>query len=88
MPMGLLGDMFKGLRMKDPVRGSAQVVSCTGHRGDGIWQNCRMQLRPQPEAPDPRGLIGMGRLGKILDKVMPGARLQDPVRGQVRSWAP
>jgi Short C-terminal domain len=47
--MGLLGDMFKGVRMKDPVRGQAQVVSCTGHRGDGIWQNCRMQLVVQAE---------------------------------------
>lgn len=42
--MGLLGDMFGGLRMKDPVRGTAQVVSCTSHRGDGVMQNCRMQL--------------------------------------------
>jgi hypothetical protein len=42
--MGLLGDMFKGVRMKDPVRGQAQVVSCSVHGDDGIWQNCRMQL--------------------------------------------
>jgi len=42
--MGLLGDMFKGVRIKDPVPGQAQVVSCTGHRSDGVWQNCRMQL--------------------------------------------
>ena len=42
--MGLLGHMFGGLRMKDPVRGTAQVVSCNGHRGHGVTQNCRMQL--------------------------------------------
>ena len=47
--MGLLGDMFKGMRMRDPVRGQAQVVACTGHHGDGIWQNCRMQLVVQAE---------------------------------------
>ena len=47
--MGLFGDMFKGLRMKDPVRGQAQVVSTTAHRGDGIYQNCRMQLVVQAE---------------------------------------
>lgn len=42
--MGLLGDMFKGVRLKDPVPGQAQVVSCNGYHGDGIWQNCLMQL--------------------------------------------
>ncbi len=42
--MGLFGDMLKGIRMQDPVRGQAQVVSCTGHRGDGIYQNCSMHL--------------------------------------------
>ena len=47
--MGLLGDMFKGARMKDPVRGQAQVVSCSMNRGDGIWQNCRLQLVVQGE---------------------------------------
>jgi len=47
--MGLLGDMFKGARMKDPVRGQAQVVSCSMNRGDGIWQNCHLQLVVQGE---------------------------------------
>lgn len=42
--MGLLGHMFGDLRMKDPVRGTAQVVSCSAHRGDGATQGCRMQL--------------------------------------------
>jgi len=42
--MGLLGDMFGGLRMRDPVRGTAQVVACTRHRGNGVMQRCRMQL--------------------------------------------
>jgi hypothetical protein len=47
--MGLFGDMFKGLRMKDPVRGQAQVVSCSAHRGDGTWENCEMQLVVQAD---------------------------------------
>jgi hypothetical protein len=47
--MGLLGDMFKGVRMKDPVRGQAQVVSCSMHRGEGTWENCRLQLVVQGE---------------------------------------
>jgi hypothetical protein len=47
--MGLFGDMFKGARMKDPVRGQAQVVSCSMNRGDGIWQNCHLQLVVQGE---------------------------------------
>jgi hypothetical protein len=47
--MGLLGDMFKGIRMKDPVRGQAQVVSCSAHRGEGSWENCSMQLVVQAE---------------------------------------
>src|SRR3954454_4569650 len=47
--MGLFGDMFKGARMKDPVRGQAQVVSCSMNRGDGVWQNCHMQLVVQGE---------------------------------------
>jgi len=47
--MGLLGDIFKGASMKDPVQGTAQVVSCTGYRGRGVMQNCRMQLVVQAE---------------------------------------
>ena len=30
--------------MKDPVRGQAQVVSCSMHTGEGIYTNCSMQL--------------------------------------------
>lgn len=41
--MGLLGDMINARRMKDPVRGQAQVVSCTQWHG-GTSANCRMQL--------------------------------------------
>jgi hypothetical protein len=47
--VGLFGDMFKGARMKDPVRGQAQVVSCSMNRGDGVWQNCHLQLVVQGE---------------------------------------
>ena len=46
--MGLLGDMFKGARMKDPVEGTAQIVSCTGYH-EGVMANCRMQLVVQAE---------------------------------------
>jgi hypothetical protein len=35
--------------MKDPVRGTAQVVSCTSHHGRGVYQSCRMQLVVQAE---------------------------------------
>jgi hypothetical protein len=47
--IGLLGDMFGGPRMKDPVRGTAQVVSCSTHPGDGIVQSCCMQLVVQAD---------------------------------------
>jgi hypothetical protein len=39
---GILGG--GGGRMDDPVRGTAQVVACSGYRGRGIMQNCHMQL--------------------------------------------
>jgi hypothetical protein len=41
--------MFKGARMKDPVRGQAQIVSCSMNRGDGVWQNCHLNLVVQGE---------------------------------------
>lgn len=47
--MGLLGNVFGGGRMKDPVRGTAQVVACTGYQGDGVLQSCRIQLVVQAE---------------------------------------
>jgi hypothetical protein len=40
--MGLFGDMFK--RMKDPVRGQAQVVSCSMCPDHSTYSNCSMQL--------------------------------------------
>jgi hypothetical protein len=46
--MGIF-DSLKGMRMKDPVRGTAQVVSCSGYRGDGMLQNCHMELVVQAE---------------------------------------
>ena len=42
--MGLFRKLFGGLGMKDPVRGQAQVVSCSMYRGDGVYSNCSMQL--------------------------------------------
>jgi hypothetical protein len=41
--MGLL-DHFGGPRMKHPVRGTAQVVSCSSPRGTGLMDNCHMKL--------------------------------------------
>ena len=45
--------MLGGMRMSDPVRGTAQVVSCQAYRGDGAWQNCRLQLVVQAEGVAP-----------------------------------
>jgi hypothetical protein len=46
--MGLLGKMLNkalpGVRMKDPVRGAAEVVACSDYHGRGIKQLCTMQL--------------------------------------------
>ena len=36
--------LFTKLRMKEPVRGTAQVVSATAHRGDSSWQDIRLTL--------------------------------------------
>ena len=46
--MGLLDGLLGG-GMKDPVRGMAQVVSCSSHRGHGIMQNCHMNLIVQAD---------------------------------------
>jgi hypothetical protein len=42
--MGLLDGLFGGAQMSDPVRGTAQVVSCSANRGRGVYQNCHLQL--------------------------------------------
>ena len=46
--MGLLGKMLDkalpSVRMKDPVRGQAEVVACSDYHGEGIKQSCTMQL--------------------------------------------
>ena len=42
--MGLFRDMLKGVRLKDPVRGQARVVSCSAYRGGDTVQDCRLQL--------------------------------------------
>ena len=47
--MGLLDSLFGDQRMSDPVRGSAQVVSCSANRGRGVYQNCHLQLVIQAE---------------------------------------
>ena len=44
--MGLFDSLFK--RMQDPVRGQAQVVTCSPH-SHGIYSNCHMQLVVQAE---------------------------------------
>ena len=71
--MGLFGDMVKGRRMKDPVRGQAQVVSSTMWSG-GSWANCRMQLVVQGDGvpPTPVELDCMARADRWP---MPGMTL-------------
>ena len=74
--MGLLGDMFGGLRMKDPVRGTAQVVSCTGYQGNGVMQNCRMQLVVQGEGVPAKAIEHSGLVHR---KRWPSAGMTLPV---------
>jgi Short C-terminal domain len=45
--VGFLGDLFG--RMKDPVRGHAQVVSCSMPSDHAVYSNCSMQLVVQAE---------------------------------------
>jgi hypothetical protein len=46
--VGLI-DRLRGVRMKDPVRGIAQVVTCSApHDGDEL-QRCRMELVVEAE---------------------------------------
>jgi Short C-terminal domain len=40
-------------KLKDPVRGTAQVVSASSYRGDGVWQNCHLTLVVQAEGVEP-----------------------------------
>ena len=39
-----LKELFTGGGMKDPVRGTARIVSASMHHGRGIYQSCRMQV--------------------------------------------
>lgn len=50
--MGLLGDWFGGKRIKEPVRGTAQVVSCSMWHG-GTTGNCNFTLVVKPEGMEP-----------------------------------
>ena len=42
--MGLMGDWLRGKRMKDPVRGTAQVVACSRMTQAAAASNCVMNL--------------------------------------------
>jgi hypothetical protein len=42
--MGLFRDKLRARRMRDPVRGQAQVVDSGRWGAPATWQNCRMQL--------------------------------------------
>jgi hypothetical protein len=44
------------MRMKEPVRGTAQVVSATAHRGDSSWQDIRMTLTVRAEGVPPTAI--------------------------------
>jgi hypothetical protein len=41
--------LFTKWRMKEPVAGTAQVVSATANRGDSSWQDVQMTLVVQAE---------------------------------------
>ena len=45
------------MRMKEPVRGTAQVVSATAHRGDSSWQDIRMTLTVRAEGVPPTAVV-------------------------------
>ena len=45
--------LFTKMRMKEPVRGTAQVVSATANRGDSSWQDIRMTLMVQGDGVPP-----------------------------------
>jgi Short C-terminal domain len=45
--------LFTKMRMKEPVRGTAQVVSVTAHRGDSSWQDIQMTLSVRAEGVPP-----------------------------------
>lgn len=40
-------------RIKDPVEGTAQVVSCSAYSGEGVWQNTRLTLVVQALGVEP-----------------------------------
>jgi hypothetical protein len=42
--MGLLDRLFGAGMIRDPVRGTAEVVSCSDHRGRAELEKCRLQL--------------------------------------------
>src|SRR5919107_2135905 len=42
--MGLMGDWLRGKRMRDPVRGTAQVVACSRITQAAMASNCAMSL--------------------------------------------
>jgi len=42
--MGLLDRLFGGGTIRDPARGTAEVVSCSDHRGRADMEKCRLQL--------------------------------------------
>jgi hypothetical protein len=55
-----LKDLFRGGRMQDPVKGTAQVVSASMNRGRGILQMCRMQLVVQADGVPPTAVSFSG----------------------------
>jgi hypothetical protein len=67
--VGFLRKLFGGgggSSLANGVRGTAQVVACSGYRGRGIWQSCHMQLVVQadgvpPTAVDVDGLVHRDR---------------------------
>jgi hypothetical protein len=48
--------LFTKWRMKEPVTGTAQVVSVSAHRGDSSWQDIRMTLTVRAEGIPPQAV--------------------------------
>jgi hypothetical protein len=57
-------------RSKDSVRGTAQIVAASHYRGEGIYQNCRMQLVVTAE--------GMQPYSVEVHQIVPGKKWPQP----------
>ena len=68
---------FFSRRMKDPVQGTAQVVSASAYRGDGIFQMCHMTLVIQADGVAP---FSVEQQGLVHNKKWPFPGMTVPVK--------